>query len=80
MKVIRQVLYSDLKARAFRKLNRTERGKLKYVKINVKVPNSLTKKQKDILKSFEESHFQTAITQSVHLSLKTKGTKEKFNS
>lgn len=43
-----------LKGKGVKKLNRTERGH-QYVKITVEVPKNLSKKQKDLLKSFEAS-------------------------
>lgn len=43
-----------LKGKGVRKLHRTERGN-QYVKIYVEVPKNLTKKQKELLKSFEDS-------------------------
>lgn len=43
-----------LKGKGVQKLNRSDRGN-QYVKINVEVPKNLTKKQKDLLKSFENS-------------------------
>lgn len=43
-----------LKGKGIQKLHRTERGN-QYVKVNVEVPKSLTKKQKDLLKAFEDS-------------------------
>ncbi len=43
-----------LKGKGVKKLNRTDRGN-QYVKINVEVPRNLSKKQKDLLKTFESS-------------------------
>ena len=43
-----------LKGKGVKKLNRTERGH-QYVKITVEVPKNLSKKQKELLKSFEAS-------------------------
>lgn len=43
-----------LKGKGVKRLNRTDRGN-QYVKINVEVPNNLSKKQKELLKAFEES-------------------------
>lgn len=43
-----------LKGKGVKKLNRSDRGN-QYVKINVEVPKNLTKKQKDLLKAFENS-------------------------
>lgn len=43
-----------LKGKGVKKLNKTERGH-QYVKITVEVPKNLSKKQKDLLKSFEAS-------------------------
>lgn len=43
-----------LKGKGVQKLHRSDRGN-QYVKINVEVPKSLTKKQKDLLMKFEES-------------------------
>ena len=43
-----------LKGKGVKKLHRTERGN-QYVKIYVEVPKNLTKKQKELLKSFEAS-------------------------
>lgn len=43
-----------LKGKGIQKLQRSDRGN-QYVKINVEVPKNLTKKQKDLLKAFEES-------------------------
>ena len=40
--------------RQVQKLNRSDRGH-QYVKVVVEVPKNLTKKQKDLLKSFEAS-------------------------
>ena len=68
-----------LKGKGVQKLNRTERGN-QYVKINVEVPNSLTKKQKDILKSFEESLSDSNYAKRPSFFEKLKGLKEKFNS
>lgn len=43
-----------LKGKGVKKLDRADRGN-QYVKINVEVPKNLTKKQKDLLKAFENS-------------------------
>lgn len=43
-----------LKGKGIQKLQRSDRGN-QYVKINVEVPKNLTKKQKDLLKAFEDS-------------------------
>lgn len=43
-----------LKGKGVQKLHRSDRGN-QYVKINVEVPKNLTKKQKELLKAFEES-------------------------
>ncbi len=43
-----------LKGKGIQKVYKTDRGN-QYVKINVEVPKNLTKKQKDLLKTFEES-------------------------
>lgn len=43
-----------LKGKGVKKLNRSDRGN-QYVKINVEVPKNLTKKQKELLKAFENS-------------------------
>lgn len=43
-----------LKGKGVKKVNRSDRGN-QYVKIYVEVPKNLTKKQKDLLKSFEAS-------------------------
>ena len=43
-----------LKGKGIQKVYKTDRGN-QYVKINVEVPKNLTKKQKELLKTFEES-------------------------
>lgn len=43
-----------LKGKGIKKLNRSDRGD-QYVKIYVEIPKNLSKKQKDLLKSFEDS-------------------------
>ncbi len=43
-----------LKGKGVQKVSRTDRGN-QYVKINVEVPKNLNKKQKDLLKAFEDS-------------------------
>ena len=43
-----------LKGKGVQRLHRTERGN-QYVKIYIEVPKNLTKKQKDLLKEFEDS-------------------------
>lgn len=43
-----------LKGKGVQKLHRTDRGN-QYVKINVEIPKNLSKKQKDLLKQFENS-------------------------
>lgn len=43
-----------LKGKGVQKLSRSDRGN-QYVKINVEVPKNLSKKQKDLLKAFENS-------------------------
>lgn len=43
-----------LKNKGIKKLNRTDRGD-QYVKVMVEVPKNLSKKQKELLKSFEDS-------------------------
>ena len=43
-----------LKGKGVKKLNRTERGN-QYVRVYVEVPKNLSKKQKDLLKQFENS-------------------------
>ena len=43
-----------LKDKGVKKLNRSDRGN-QYVKVNVEVPKNLTKKQKELLKAFENS-------------------------
>lgn len=43
-----------LKGKGVKKLNRTDRGN-QYVKITIEVPKSLSKKQKELLKAFEDS-------------------------
>ena len=43
-----------LKNKGIQKLNRTDRGD-QYVKVMVEVPKNLSKKQKELLKSFEDS-------------------------
>ena len=43
-----------LKGKGVKKLNRSDRGD-QYVRVNVEVPKNLSKKQKDLLREFENS-------------------------
>ena len=45
---------SWLRGKGVRRLHRTDNGD-QYVKVVVEVPKNLTKKQKDLLKAFEDS-------------------------